>query len=158
MDGAHLMTSWSEYDVAIGQVLSVATRSLAIFDSDLSALKLEVPERHEVLAAFLRRPGARLRIAVQCPQPVLQHSPRLISLLRLYAHGFALLATPPHLSSLSDSLFLADDESGVIRFHRDHARSKTIIADPEACLPYCKRFEDIWNEGGTLLSGTTLGL
>ncbi|HEX5804607.1 MAG TPA: hypothetical protein VFY24_16440 [Azospira sp.] len=158
MSSERLMTSWSEYDGAIGEVLSIAGHSLAVFDHDLVSLKLETPERHEALAAFLRRPQAQLRIAVQSSRPVLQHSPRLIALLRLHAHNFQLIETPPHLAGLSDSLLLADGETAVVRFHRDHARSKVIVGDAEACKPYGKRFEEIWNEGGTPLSATTLGL
>lgn len=158
MSNERLMTSWGEYEAAIGQVLSRVSHSLAVFDRDLVSLKLEVPERSEALAAFLRQPRATLRIAVQSSRPVLQHNPRLLALLRLYAHGFQLVETPPHLANLGDSLFLADGENAVIRFHHDQARSKVIVDDAEACKPYCKRFEEIWNEGGTPLSATTLGL
>lgn len=158
MGNERLMTSWREYDVAIGEVLSIAGHSLAVFDHDLVSLKLETPERHEALAVFLRQPQATLRMVVQSSRPVLQHSPRLIALLRLHAHNFQLVETPPHLAGLSDSLVLADGETAIVRFHRDHARSKVIVGDGEACKRYCKRFEEIWNEGGAPLSATTLGL
>lgn len=152
------MTSWGEYDAAIDEALADARLAIDIFDLDLVALKLETPGRHEALAAFLRRPDACLRIAVQSSRPVLDRCPRLLTLLRLHAHHFRLQETPPHLASLADSLLLVDGVGGVVRFHHDHARSKSIADDAEACKSYCKRFEEIWNEGGTPLSATTLGL
>ncbi|MBK8523622.1 MAG: hypothetical protein IPL58_05555 [Betaproteobacteria bacterium] len=78
--------------------------------------------------------------------------------VRVFAHNFHVIETPPHLANLSDAILLVDDASALIRFHRDHARSKEIFADPEACKPYHRRFEDIWNEGGNAVSATTAGL
>lgn len=158
MNRERLLTSWGEYDAAIDEALAAARLTIDIFDRDLAALKLETPGRHGALAAFLRQPDSSLRIVVQSSRPVLERSPRLLSLLRLHAHHFRLQEAPPHLDSLADSLLLVDGEGGVVRFHRDHARSKSIVGDAEACKPYCKRFEEIWNEGGTPLSATTLGL
>ncbi len=158
MSQERLMTSWSEYDSAIAELLPVARHSIVIFDRDLAALKLELPARHDVLASFLRQPGATLRVAVQSAQPVQQHCPRLIALLRLFAHSFHLVEVPPHLAHLGDAMFIVDGTSAVVRFHGDHARSKQIQDDAEACKPYCKRFDEIWAEGGTPISATTLGL
>lgn len=158
MGDERLLTSWGEYESAVAQALSDARRTVRIFDRDLTAFKFETPDRQERLAAFLRQPGACLRIAAQCPRPALDRSPRLMALLRLHAHNFQLLETAPHLALLSDSLLLIDDATAVVRFHRDHARSKLIVGDVAACQPYGKRFEEIWAEGGTPLSATSLGL
>jgi len=154
----HLLTSWGEYDAAVGRVLPAARRSLLIFDRDLQVLALEQAARHELLAGFLRQPDSELRVVVLSAQPVLSRCARLLGLLRTFAHHFQLVEAPPHLGHLSDSMLIADGENAVIRFHRDHPRSKEIIADAEACKPYLKRFDEIWAEGGTPISATTLGL
>lgn len=155
----NLLTSWAEYSTAADELLPLARHSIAIFDHDLSSLRLETPGHHATLLHFLRStPGAILRIAVQNVDPTRRNSPRLMELLRLFAHSFQLVETPPHLANLADSLLLIDDDKALIRFHRDHARSKNILGDAEACQPYRKRFEDIWNEGGTPVSATTIGL
>lgn len=159
MASERLLTSWSEYETAVGQLLPTAENAIAIFDRDLASLRLEKPGHHQALADFLRRaPNVRLRIAVQSAQAIRTHSPRLMQLLQTFAHRFQLVEVPPHLARLSDSMLLIDDASAVVRFHHDHPRSKEILADEDACSPYGKRFEDIWAEGGTPISATTLGL
>jgi hypothetical protein len=159
MSDTPLLTSWTDYSAAVERLLAHASRSVAIFDHDLSSLRLEHPATIAALTRLLRSsPAASLRIAVQAASPLRTHHPRLMDLLRLFAHNFHVVETPPHLANLADSMLLVDDVSAVIRFHRDHARSKEIIADPEACKPYYRRFDDIWNEGGTPVSAMTAGL
>ena len=159
MSDQPLLTSWSEYAAAVERTLAHATRSIAIFDRDLSALQLERAGTISSLTRFLRSsPGLTLRIAVQAASPLRDRHPRLMELLRVFAHNLHIVETPSHLANLSDSMLLVDDASAVIRFHQDHARSKEIVLDPEACKPYCRRFEDIWTEGGTPISATVAGL
>ena len=55
-------------------------------------------------------------------------------------------------------MLLADDTSALIRFHQDHARSKKVIGDAEACKPYQRRFDELWSKAGTQVSATTVGL
>lgn len=159
MSNTPLLTTWSEYSAAVERLLAHASRSVAIFDHDLSSLRLEHPATIASLARLLRAsPASSLRIAVQTAGPLRTHHPRLMELLRVFAHNFHVIETPPHLANLSDAILLVDDASALIRFHRDHARSKEIFADPEACKPYHRRFEDIWSEGGSAISATTAGL
>ena len=154
-----LMTSWGEYETSVERLIPMATRSLAIFDHDLQQFHLERPLLHDAIQHFLRTfPGAHLSIAVQDADPVQRLAPRTLNLLRLFAHSFQIIETPPHLANLSDSLLLVDDRHALVRFHRDHARSRQILDDVVACQPYRKRFEEIWNEGGTPVSATTIGL
>lgn len=154
-----LITSWTDYAAAVARVLACAGHSLVVFDRDLMTLHLDHPAQIASLTGFLRRsPSTTLRIALQQPEALRNHHPRLLELLRTYAHKFHVQETPRHLASLSDSLLIADGESAVIRFHHDHARSKEIVADAEACKSYVRRFENIWNEGGTPLSASVTGL
>lgn len=159
MTSERLLTSWGEYETAIGQLLPLAQHSVAIFDSDLIALQLEKLPVSAALAAFLSRsPDAQLRIAVQSAQPARERCPRLMQMLRWSAHKFHFVEVPQHLAQLSDSLLLIDGEHGIIRFHQDHPRGKEILSSPEGCKPYNQRFEEIWAEGGTPIGATTLGL
>lgn len=159
MEAEPLITSWGDYEATVAQLIPMAQRSIAIFDQDLQHLRLENPGLNATLQRFLRAdPDARLRIAVHNAEAVRHRSPRTLDLLRLFAHSFQLIETPPHLASLADSLLLIDEEHALVRFHRDHARGRKIIADPEATQAYRKRFDDIWNEGGTPISATTIGL
>ncbi len=154
-----LITSWTEYAAVAERLLGHAQHTLVIFDRDLLPLHLERPAQIASLTRFLHTsPMSRLRIAVHSADALRNQHPRLLDLLCNFAHKFQVQEIPPHLANLSDSLLIADGESALIRFHCDHARSKEILADAEACKPYAKRFEDIWNEGGTPISATVAGL
>ena len=154
-----LITSWTDYAAAAERLLAKASRSVDIFDQDLASLRLERPATIASLTHFLRAsPSSTLRIVVHTADALRTQHPRLINLLSLFAHKFQVFETPAHLANLADSMLLVDQESALIRFHRDHARSKEIIADPTEVKPYCKRFEDLWEERGTPVSATTTGL
>lgn len=154
-----LITNWTEYAAVTERVLGLAQRTLVIFDRDLLALHLERPAQIASLTRFLHAsPMSQLRIAVHSAEPLRNQHPRLLDLLRNYAHKFQVREIPPHLSNLNDSMLIADGGSALIRFHYDHARSKEIVSDTELCKPYVKRFEDIWNEGGSPVSATVAGL
>jgi hypothetical protein len=55
-------------------------------------------------------------------------------------------------------MVLIDGKHALIRFDREQARSKLLIDEAEELRPYLNRFEEIWAEGGEMLSSNTLGL
>ncbi len=55
-------------------------------------------------------------------------------------------------------MLIADDCHALIRFHKDQVRSKVVIDSAADCQSYLFRFREIQNEGGTVISATTLGL
>jgi hypothetical protein len=154
-----LINSWTEHDEALRRLLPQLSRALRIFDEDLSRLNLERREIAESLRAFLlRSPRNTLKIILKDPDPFLRRSPRLVQLLRDYPERMTVSVCPQHLSSLSDSLLLIDDEHALVRFHQDNVRAKAIFADRDECIPYTLRFEEIAREGGEPLATTPLGL
>jgi hypothetical protein len=42
---SRLITTWTDYDNAVQEVLELSASTLQIFDEDLSSLKLERPQR-----------------------------------------------------------------------------------------------------------------
>lgn len=156
---SQLTTTWAEYDNAVQETLNLATHKLCIFDENLSALKLEQPGRLLLLRQFLGAdPRHTVQIALLDAEYLRCNCPRLMELLAAHAHNLKILECPPHLASLNDSLIIADGQHGVVRFHKDHARAKTVTGDAEACAPYQQRYEQILGEGGALVTATTLGL
>jgi hypothetical protein len=143
----------------VQEILELATHPLRIFDENLSALKLERPERIATLRQFLSAsPKHLLQIAVQDAGHIRVNSPRLMELLTAYSHNLQIIECPPHLANLSDSLIFADGKHGVIRFHKEQARAKVILDDIEECTPYLHRHDQILEEGGSPVSGRSLGL
>ncbi|MGB8241605.1 MAG: hypothetical protein WCE66_11275 [Azonexus sp.] len=154
-----LFTSWADYQSAIDHLLSLAAKRIWIYDEDLGMLHLETAERIEML----KRPLAStrqdcLRIALRNTAPLQQRQPLVQRLLAMHSHNSAAQQTPEQLNHLRDSMILVDDVHALIRFDRDQARSKLLIDEPEEVMPYRRRFEEIWAEGGITVATTTLGL
>ncbi|HSN63764.1 MAG: hypothetical protein WA787_09595 [Azonexus sp.] len=154
-----LFTSWADYQSAIDHLLSLAAKRIWIYDEDLGMLHLETAERIEML----KRPLAStrqdcLRIALRNTAPLQQRQPLVQRLLAMHSHNSAAQQTPEQLNHLRDSMILVDDVHALIRFDRDQARSKLLIDEPEEVMPYRRRFEEIWAEGGIPVATTTLGL
>jgi hypothetical protein len=154
-----LINSWTEHDDALRRLLLQLSRTLRIFDGDLSRINLEQREIAESLRRFLTAsPRNRLKIILQDPEPFLRRSPRLAQLLKDYPERMAVTRCPQHLLSLSDSLMLVDEEHALVRFHHDNVRAKAIFNDRDECIPYAQRFEEIAREGGETLTVSPLGL
>lgn len=154
-----LFTSWTDYQSAIDRLLALAAKRIWIYDEDLGLLHLETAERIEML----KRPLAStrqdcLRIALRNTAPLQQRQPLMQRLLATHSHNSAAQKTPEQLSHLRDSMILVDDVHALIRFDRDQPRSKLLIDEPEEVMPYRRRFEEIWAEGGIPVATTTLGL
>lgn len=155
-----LFTSWEDYQAAVDRLLSSAQHELRIYDHNLSSLRLESPERLEQLKRLCQgnHHGVAIRIGVRSGQAIRQKHPRLLQFLATFGHRVAAQETPAQLAHLRDSMLIADDHSALIRFDQDHARSKLLLAETDEILGYANRFEEIWREGGEVISGTTIGL
>ena len=154
-----LIASWVDHDNAVLKILAAATKTLRVFDEDLRKLQLERRESTEILKRFFASDRHHtLQIIVKNADPFLRKSPRLLGLFREYPESMSIVECPLHLSSLNDSLLIADRNHALVRFHKDNVRSKAIINDNEKCIPYLHRFEEIEKEGGEPISSTPLGL
>lgn len=154
-----LFNTWTDYQAAVDRALALATNHICIYDEDLGLLRLETPER----LGALRRPfaasgGDCLRIALRNVAPLQQRHPLLLGLLPTHGHKCAMQQTADQLAHLRDSMILVDDAHAVIRFDRDQPRGKLLVDEPDEVMPYRRRFEEIWAEGGTPVAATTLGL
>ncbi len=154
-----LFTSWPEYQLAIDRILALARKQVCIYDEDLVLIHLERPERIaalKLLLAAVRTDG--LRIALRNAGPLEQRQPLLQRLLTTYNHNSAVQQTGEQLAHLRDSMILVDDVHALIRFDRDQARCKLLIDEGDEIMPYRRRFDEIWANGGIPVTTTTLGL
>jgi len=151
--------SWREFDADVGTILARVRVQLCIWDEDLAELHLEEPERFEALSAFLKgHPSASLRIALRRTDHFASDHPRLFSLLKYHGQHFHILRVHANLQRLRDTLLIADGAHAVVRHEQTQPRTTLILDDPADTEPWRKRFEDIWEEGGSLFTPTTLGL
>ncbi len=154
-----LFTSWPEYQVAIDRILALARKRICIYDEDLGLMHLAMPERIAALKVPLATVRSDcLRIALRNTLPLEQRQPLLLELLATYSHNSAVQQTPEQLAHLRDSMILVDDVHALIRFDRDQPRCKLLIDESDEIMPYRRRFDEIWAEGGIPVSATTLGL
>ena len=154
-----LITSWSEHDSRVQKILLLAKRTLRVFDEDLSRLGLERAENASILRRFLASDrNTTLQIILRDGEPFRRNSPRLFKLLRDYSGSIIVIECPPLSGAPSDAMLIADDCHALIRFHKDQVRSKAIIDSAAECRSYLSRFQEIQNEGGAVISATTLGL
>jgi hypothetical protein len=155
-----LITSWGDYQMAVDRLLAIAGQKIAIYDEDLSQIRLDSRPRQLHLKRLLagRPAGHLVRLALRNGEPLRRQQPLLMNLLGDYGHCIAACQTPPQLAHLRDSMILVDDKFGLIRFERDLPRSKLLIDEADELKPYLARFEEIWKEGVDAISITTLGL
>ncbi len=154
-----LITSWTDYQMAIDRLLAIASHKILIYDEDLSMLKLEsAPRREQIKRILLSGQSDVLQIAVRNASLLRQQHPQFQNLLSTYGHLAKAQETPPQLAHLRDSMILVDEKYALIRFERDLPRSKLLIDEPDEVRPYLSRFKEIWAEGGEPVSSTTLGL
>ena len=154
-----LITNWTDHDSYLQKILLLATRTLRIFDEDLTRLGLEKPENSLFLRRFLATDRHNsLTVVVRNADPFRRRSPRLMNLLSDFPNSMTFYECAPQLATLNDAMVLADSSHALIRFHEDHVRSKVVIDNADECRPHLLRFEEILKEGGTLISTTTLGL
>lgn len=155
-----LITSWSDYRSATDRLLDLAKESIVIYDEDLAQLQIDAPMRIDRLRQFLQNSThvPCLRIALRNTGSLSRDQPRLLGLLEMHSHRIAVQQTPSQLTHLRDSMLIIDGKYGLIRFDKDFPRSKLLIDENAELAPYCKRFDDIWNEGGEKFSPRPLGL
>lgn len=154
-----LITSWTDYQVAIDRLLDLACRKICIYDQDLGQLKLETPSRLNALKRALQGADQQpLQIALRDANALRLAHPVLNNLLTTYSHRVLAQQTPEQLAHLRDCMILVDDKHALIRFDRDQARSKLLIDESDEVRPYLIRFAEILSEGGESIATSTLGL
>jgi hypothetical protein len=152
------LAGMGEYDAAMERLLQRPQRTLRIFDRRLGR-SFNAPVRHDLLRAFLLRNRAnRIQIVLHDASNLLRDCPRLINLLRQFAHALAIHETQPHAKRVYDPFALADERDHLHRFHYDDARALLVLDDAPATQPFVERFQELWEASEPAASGTTLGL
>ncbi|MBL0144131.1 MAG: hypothetical protein IPP91_19005 [Betaproteobacteria bacterium] len=144
---------------AIDEVISVAQKSLCIFDYTLDQRGFGSPARMETLRQFLLAGRAhRLRIALHEPELLERHEPRLMMLLRQLPASIAIHRTVGQARNACDPFVLADDHSVWHQQHHDQLRAIVALHSPADASPLKDRFEEIWELSEPAVSSTTTGL
>ena len=152
------LSSESDHQLALDEVLLQARRQVFIFDRALDA-RWDRPHRVECLRRLcLASPKHLLRIALHDPESMVRNTPRLRALLEPCAHVMAVHKTRDEARRAEDPLVIVDGRHFVHRFHADLPRGLLALDDPESAQSRMQRFDQIWAASDPGLSGTTLGL
>jgi hypothetical protein len=144
---------------AIDEIIALARHAVRVFDRDLSEAGWNSAARTERLGAFLRKhPGARLEIIVHDTRWLESSCPRLLALLRRFAHAVTIYRTGPEARGAMDPLVIVDGRHFLHRYHVEQPRATLAIDAPQAANPLVKRFDEIWATGEPGLTATVLGL
>ena len=153
------LTGLTESIAAIDEVISVAQKTLSIFDYNLDHRGFGDVARIEKLRHFLLAGRAhRLRIALHEPEQLERHEPRLIALLRQLPASIEIHRTVGQARNASDPFVVADDHSVWHLQHHDLPRAIVALHSPPDAAGLRDRFEEIWELSEPAISASTLGL
>jgi len=144
---------------AMDEVISVAERTIRIFDISLSNRGFNSPARAAALREFLVRGRShRILIALHETELLERENPRLLTLLRQFPMSIEIHRTLAQARNATDPFILADDHSVWHQLHVEQPRAVVAVHSPADTLPISQRFEEIWDLSEPAVSATTLGL
>jgi len=150
--------TYREHADAIRRLLEASHGQLSVFDSDLSHGELESAQGAAAIERLLLNKGARLRVVLHDTNFLETRCPRLTRLLSQFSHCFEVRQSPEDLRNLTECYLLSEPDDGVVRFHRDWARGKWFVANPEEAGVWRSRFAQLWECSVPAVSATRLGL
>jgi hypothetical protein len=148
-----------EFQAAVDRLLEQPGRELRVFDPNLSALRLNSPERIEKLHRFLLASRTRrIYIALHEPEHVTRDCPRMMQMLARYAHLIQVHRTYEEIRNLRDSFLVLDAQHYGRRPVAAHYRGAIGLNDQTEAMAMRSRFLEIWEASFPGVSATTLGL
>ena len=148
----------AQFEASIDSVLKKATSRIRIFDRDLGR-EYNASRRIELLRHFLLASRRNtLQIVVHEIQTLDRNCPRMLNLLRNYAHLISIHETLPTAKLVYDPFVVVDDHCFVHRFHFDEIRGLRALDDPIGASSFVERFAELWEASSPAISATTLGL
>lgn len=147
------------FQAAIERLLAQPGRELRIFDPDGASLRLNDSPRIAGLERFLAASRTRrLYLVVHDTDHLTRFCPRLLALLRRYAHAMQINRTQEHIRELQDAFLVLDSQHYVRRPQASFYRGAIGLGDETEALAMRARFMEIWEASVPGVSSTTIGL
>ena len=157
-----MMDSKIDAAAAIGEVISCARSEICIFDSAPAGMRdrdfgrpARIDSLRQMLLADRRH---RLRIVLHEAIGIESELPRLLNLLVLLSSQIQIHRTIGPAREARDVMIIADAAHFWRKPYFDHNRSILTLHDPIATQPFIDRFEEIWGNSESAVSGRTAGL
>ena len=158
-------TSYERFDeragfqAAVERLLQQPGRELRVFDPDGAALLLNDAARIQQIERFLLASRVRrLFLVVHDTEYLTRHCPRMMTLLRRFAHAIQINRTDESIRELQDAFLVLDSLHYVRRPVANLFRGAMALGDENEGLAMRGRFGEIWAASSPAVSGTTVGL
>jgi hypothetical protein len=149
----------ADFQAAVERLIGQPGRELRIFDPDLSALRVNSPDRIALLEGFLRASRThRIYIAVHDTEHLTRYSPRMLGLLKLFTHAIQINRTSEEIRNLQDAFLVLDAQHFLRRPVARYFRGAIALHDETEALAMRSRFQEIWSASFPGVSSTTVGL
>lgn len=144
---------------SVERLLEQPGRELRVFDPDGAALRLNDPQRIERLDRFLLASRTRrIYLVVHNTDHIQRQCPRLMTLLRRFAHAMQINRTHEEIREVQDSFLLLDGMHYVRRPVANLFRGAMGLGDENEGQALRGRFGEIWSASYPAVSSTTVGL
>lgn len=158
-------TSYERFDTragfqaAVERLLEQPGRELRVFDPDGAALLLNDAPRIERLERFLLASRTRrLYLVLHDTEHLTRQCPRMLTLLRRFAHAIQINRTDETIRELQDAFLVLDSLHFVRRPVAQFFRGAMALGDENEALAMRGRFMEIWAASYPAVSSTTVGL
>lgn len=149
----------ADYIAALDTLCGLAQHELVVFEKNYENTGFNSEARYDTLRSFLlANPNNRLQLLAHSTTHLVQYCPRVMLLLKQFAHSMHIYQTPPHLQHVSEPFAVADQTHYVRRFHFDDPRGILGQNDPQGARTLHSRFVEMWASSHPGASATTIGL
>ena len=147
------------FQAAVDRLMEQPGRELRLFDPDGAALRLNDPQRIERLDRFLLASRTRrIYLVVHNTDHITRQCPRLLTLLRRFAHAMQINRTHEEIREVQDAFLLLDSMHYVRRPVASLFRGAMGLGDENEGQALRGRFGEIWSASYPAVSSTTVGL
>ena len=147
------------FQAAVDRLMEQPGRELRLFDPDGAALRLNDPQRIELLERFLIASRTRrLYLVVHSTDHLTRQCPRLLALLRRFSHAMQINQTHEEIREVQDAFLLLDAMHYVRRPLASLFRGAMGLGDENEGQALRGRFGEIWAASYPAVSSTTIGL
>ena len=147
------------FQSAMDRLMEQPGRELRLFDPDGAALRLNDPQRIERLDRFLLASRTRrMYLVVHNTDHITRQCPRLLTLLRRFAHAMQINRTHEEIREVQDAFLLLDSMHYVRRPVASLFRGAMGLGDENEGQALRGRFGEIWSASYPAVSSTTVGL
>ena len=147
------------FQTAVDRLMEQPGRELRVFDPDGAALRLNDAQRIARLDRFLLASRTRrLYLVVHDTDHLTRQCPRLLTLLRRFAHAMQINRTHEEIREVQDAFLLLDGMHYVRRPVAGLFRGAMGLGDENEGQALRGRFGEIWSASYPAVPSTTVGL